>query len=298
MKNLSIPKLLYFSGILLLIILSFVINKSLLLLIMLYLYFIPYPSKQKKEQSASEKSLYLSNFNPFTFVQGIYHTLGEALLLQNRQADIDHAEEYQNKVAYFLPFQGAWYVNGGITPETSHSWDILNQRFAYDFVIAKGETTFASDGKKLEDYYCFNQPILSPADGVVVKIQTNIRDYTGVGDQSIDWKVRDFRGNFVVIKHADKEFSFLAHFRKDSILVKKGDRVKTGQVIGLCGNSGHSTEPHLHFHLQNGPNFWMARGLPILFKNAAFSNQLDADFSPLSAHIDGVCCVQPDKHEL
>lgn len=292
MNQLSIFTLLYYSGIILLIILSFVVNKSLLLLIMLYLYFIPNSYKQKKERNASEKSLYLSNFNPFTFVQGIYHTLGEALLQINRQADIGHAEEYQNKTVYYLPFQSTWYVNGGIIPETSHSWDILNQRFAYDFVMAKDGVTFVNDGTQLEDYYCFNQPILSPADGVVVKIQTNIRDYTGVGDQSIDWKVRDFRGNFVVIKHANKEFSFLAHLRKDAILVKKGTYVKAGQVIGLCGNSGHSTEPHLHFHLQNSANFWTARGLPVRFKNAAFSVKGE-EFTRLEAHIDGEGYVQP-----
>jgi murein DD-endopeptidase MepM/ murein hydrolase activator NlpD len=136
---------------------------------------------------------------------------------------------------------------------------------------------------------------LSPADGIVVKVNNHIRDYTGVGDHSIDWKTWDFRGNFVVIKHADKEFSFLAHLRKDSILVKKGDFVRAGQVIGLCGNSGHSTEPHLHFHLQNNRNFWFTRGLPIVFKNAAVASKLNADFYPLTTHIDGECFVKTDQ---
>jgi hypothetical protein len=52
-----------------------------------------------------------------------------------------------------------------------------------------------------------------------------------------------------------------------SITLNEGDRVTQGQRIGTCGNSGHSTMPHLHFHLQNSPNFWTAVGLPIRFSN-------------------------------
>jgi murein DD-endopeptidase MepM/ murein hydrolase activator NlpD len=86
--------------------------------------------------------------------------------------------------------------------------------------------------------------------------------------------VKDFRGNFVIIKHHDKEYSFIAHFRLDSINVKKGQKVIQGQVIGLCGNSGHSTEPHIHFHLQDSANFWIATGLPIKFtKFEALTNE-------------------------
>jgi murein DD-endopeptidase MepM/ murein hydrolase activator NlpD len=101
----------------------------------------------------------------------------------------------------------------------------------------------------------------------VVKVRSNVRDHTRVGDYSIDWKTRDFRGNFVIIKHAEKEYSFIAHLKKDSVAVKAGDKVKQGQVIGLCGNSGHSTEPHIHFHLQDSSSFWIAAGLPVRFGN-------------------------------
>jgi murein DD-endopeptidase MepM/ murein hydrolase activator NlpD len=62
-------------------------------------------------------------------------------------------------------------------------------------------------------------------------------------------------GNLIIIKHAEGEYSLLAHFKQNSIRVKIGDKVTKGQTIGLCGNSGNSSEPHLHFQVQNTPFF-------------------------------------------
>jgi hypothetical protein len=295
MKSLLFFKIAYFLGFSVLILLTLSWSRMIAIVFALYCIFVPYPRK-RRAQTEYEKSVFLSNFNILNSLRGLLHITGQLILDINMKADINHGEEYKNRIEYNLPFQGIWHAAGGVSPDASHSWHILNQRFAYDFVIANAEEiTFSGGGKKLDDYYCFNQPILSPADGIVVKVNNHIRDYTGVGDHSIDWKTWDFRGNFVVIKHADKEFSFLAHLRKDSILVKKGDFVRAGQVIGLCGNSGHSTEPHLHFHLQNNRNFWFARGLPIVFKNAAVASKLNADFYPLTTHIDGECFVKTDQ---
>jgi len=111
--------------------------------------------------------------------------------------------------------------------------------------------------------------VLSPAKGIVVKVQYSINDYERVGDYSIDWKTLDFRGNFIIIQHGKKEFGFLAHFRNESIKVNEGEAVKRGQLLGLCGNSGHSTEPHIHFHLQDNKNFWLGTGLPIRFRKVS-----------------------------
>jgi len=58
-------------------------------------------------------------------------------------------------------------------------------------------------------------------------------------------------GNAVFIEHQENEVSVLAHLKLGSIKVKAGDKVESGQLIGLCGNSGNSSEPHLHYHLQN-----------------------------------------------
>ena len=74
-------------------------------------------------------------------------------------------------------------------------------------------------------------------------------------------------GNYVIISHGNEEFSVLAHFIRNSIIVNTADLVDKGQVIGLCGNSGNSTEPHLHYHLQNKPSIGHGEGLPAQFQN-------------------------------
>jgi murein DD-endopeptidase MepM/ murein hydrolase activator NlpD len=75
------------------------------------------------------------------------------------------------------------------------------------------------------------------------------------------------QGNHIIIRHSKKEYSLIAHLKPKSVTVKKGQKVKQGQVIAQCGNSGNTTEPHIHFQMNNGKNFFTTAGLPIKFKN-------------------------------
>lgn len=68
-------------------------------------------------------------------------------------------------------------------------------------------------------------------------------------------------GNTVVVKTASNEYLYFAHFQQGSILVRKGDKIKAVQILGLCGNSGNSTEPHLHLHAQNSEDINTAQVL-------------------------------------
>ena len=72
-------------------------------------------------------------------------------------------------------------------------------------------------------------------------------------------------GNMLVVDIGDGAFAFYAHLQRGSLKVKLGDRVTTGQVIGLLGNTGNSTAPHLHFHVMDGPSPLDANGLPFVF---------------------------------
>lgn len=72
-------------------------------------------------------------------------------------------------------------------------------------------------------------------------------------------------GNFVVIEHRAREYSVLAHLKQGSVRVKPGRKVKRGEVLGLCGNSGNSSEPHLHYHLQNTPVIQDGTGIKVFF---------------------------------
>jgi len=177
-------------------------------------------------------------------------------------------DNYDCKVDYILPFEGTWTaLNGGVSKALSHSWGLVSQRYAYDFVIMDdGGKSFAGDNKNLQSYFCYGKNLISPADGTVVKVSRKHQDsrVTGTKVYCDTW---DIRGNFVVIKHAEKEFSVCAHLIPNSITVEVGDRVKQGDVIGKCGNSGNTSEPHLHFQLQSGKSFFTSAGLPISFVN-------------------------------
>ncbi|MFZ2054750.1 MAG: M23 family metallopeptidase [Candidatus Aminicenantales bacterium] len=108
----------------------------------------------------------------------------------------------------------------------------------------------------------------APADGMVVRVKDGIPDNSEFGDA--DWKARDPRGNYVVIRHDSGEYSHLAHFKNYTLEVRPASRVKRGQRIGLCGNSGHSTEPHLHLQIQNRAGFFLSIGLPVKFSHYMF----------------------------
>jgi hypothetical protein len=203
--------------------------------------------------------------NPFGIWQSILQNGGQIIAILRSRV----SKTVTPSIPMSLPFEGFWTViNGGLDIQSSHSWNLITQRYAYDLIITnKDGKKYDADASKAENYYAFGQNVLAPADGMVIKVQNNIRDYAYAGTGSIDLRTRDMRGNYVIIRHADHVYSVTAHLRKNSCIVKPGDLVKRGQVIAKCGNSGHSTEPHIHFHLQDHSNFYLAIGLPILFKN-------------------------------
>ena len=183
-------------------------------------------------------------------------------------AQMPSKDNYDCKVDYILPFEGKWTTfNGGVSQELSHSWAIVPQRYAYDFIIMNDEgKSLSGDNKSLQSYYCYGKNIIAPADGTVVKVSNKHRDSRVTG-KKVYCDTWDIRGNFIVIKHAEKEFSLIAHLIPGSVTVRVGDRVKQGEVIAKCGNSGNTSEPHIHFQLQTGKSFFTSAGLPISFVN-------------------------------
>jgi murein DD-endopeptidase MepM/ murein hydrolase activator NlpD len=119
----------------------------------------------------------------------------------------------------------------------------------------------------VSDFYCYGKKILAPADGIIVEVKNDYKDSKIMGNGKTDPLIKDIRGNYIIIKHAENEYSFLAHLMPNSILVSVGQPIKRKQPIAMCGNSGNTSEPHLHFHIQNGQNFFTSMGLPIHFQN-------------------------------
>ena len=218
----------------------------------------------------------LTLINPVQLVLMLRAMMGQAAAAKRVGGGVIDAKAYRQQIAYILPFTGSWFVaSGGVTQATSHSWDVLNQRYAYDFFVADdgGLRHPAQAGNRPTDYFAFGRPVNAPADGVVVRVRDGVRTAPLVGTGWIDWMCLDFRGNHVSIKHAEGEYSFFAHLIAGSILVKPGQSVQRGQEIGRCGHSGHSTEPHLHFHIQDQPDFFTAAGLPVQFSDVSVNGQ-------------------------
>lgn len=156
-----------------------------------------------------------------------------------------------------LPFNGRWTVWQGFDGPWTHQgvW-----RYAYDFVItdARGKT-HRGQGERLEDFYCFGKPVTSPIRGRVVKVVSNLPDMpAGQVDRTDNW------GNLIIIHDARGFYVEMSHFAENSIRVEVGQWVEAGQVLGLCGSSGYSPQPHLHIQVQ--PSERMGDGtLPFSF---------------------------------
>lgn len=145
-----------------------------------------------------------------------------------------------------LPFIGTWTVSQGYDGGITHK-DEWGK--ALDFVITDEDgNTYRDTGTRPEHFYCFNKPVLACADGVVEDVVNHIEDNKiGEVNTQQNW------GNTVVIKHVTGLYSKVSHLKQHSVKVKPGDYVKQGDMLGLCGSSGRSPEPHLHFQMQVTP---------------------------------------------
>ena len=169
--------------------------------------------------------------------------------------------DYRTKTPLTLPFDGEWFVFwGGRSIEQNYHASVSDQRFAYDFVILEDGRSFSGDGTREADYFCWGKPVLAPAGAKVVAVERLLADNPpGIMDAA------NPAGNHVILDLGEGEYALLAHLKANSITVQKGDEVEKGQRIGSCGNSGNTSEPHLHFHLQDEPSFGEGAGLPASF---------------------------------
>lgn len=169
--------------------------------------------------------------------------------------------DYVPKTRFTLPFKGEWFcVWGGRTIADNYHAASKSQRFAHDLFMRRDGSSHKGDGKALTDYYCYGQPLLAPADGIVVTATDSLPDQA-IGSRD----PLHAAGNHVVIDHGNNEYSLLAHMQPHSLRVKPGQKVKRGEVLGLAGNSGNTSEPHLHVHLMNKPSMSDGEGLPMPF---------------------------------
>ena len=160
----------------------------------------------------------------------------------------DHFRAYlrRERPRLHLPFFGTWYVSQGVDGGETHKDRLAH---AWDFMVRDERgRSFVTPGYRLGDYHAFGLLVCAPAAGKVAAIENGVADNApGKLNRGQNW------GNYVIIEHSFLEYSILAHLQQGSVGVRVGEAVNQGTVIGRCGNSGYSGQPHLHYQLQAAP---------------------------------------------
>jgi hypothetical protein len=198
---------------------------------------------------------------------------------------------YETKGDYMFPLKGDLCVSNLPMNLTQHRM-ALSQEFAFDVMgagpIVDGHGPFlrSPEAQNLTDYPIFHREVLAVGNGTVVDVgaafpeslMSNPAEFSeerfrDLGTELIEkiGYLNYLSGNYIVIDHENGEFSFYSHLSENSIRVQPGDRVAPGDVIAAVGNTGHSSEPHLHFQLMDSNDFSTANGLPVMFTDVPAS---------------------------
>jgi murein DD-endopeptidase MepM/ murein hydrolase activator NlpD len=167
---------------------------------------------------------------------------------------------------------GAWYAANGPAPTSGHRRGLIAaeglatiaQRFGIDWLkLDESGRSYTGDRLVNESYYAQGQEALAVADGIVAVTKDGIpENIPGASSRAVPITLETVGGNHVILDIGEGRYAFYAHLKPGSLRVRVGERVKRGQVVGLVGNSGNSTEPHLHFHIMDGTSPLGSEGIP------------------------------------
>jgi hypothetical protein len=174
------------------------------------------------------------------------------------------------------PLRGSvWMAANGPSSSTGHRRAMIAidgaphiaQRFAIDYlkINAQGRS-FVGDSSKNSSYIAYGNDALAVADARVVAVKDGIPENVP-GSRAVPITLETVGGNHVILDLGNGRYAFYAHLQPGSIRVRVGDQVRTGQVLGLVGNSGNSTEPHLHFHLSDANSPLGSEGIPYVHQS-------------------------------
>ncbi|MEU4565822.1 M23 family metallopeptidase [Micromonospora sp. NPDC023956] len=192
------------------------------------------------------------------------------------------------EVVLSLPFTGPWSVrNSPARRIPSHGTELFGQRYAIDFVAVddRRRTADRRDWRTVlatepaDRFFAYGRPLLAPVDGTVVEVHDGEVDHAGRRSQlalvpyllgqaaRVRQGVRAVAGNYLIIAvGAGGPFVALAHLRAGAIRVTTGEQVTVGQHVADCGNSGNSTQPHLHLQVTESRDLSVAEGVPMAFR--------------------------------
>ena len=204
---------------------------------------------------------------------------GEIYGLLFKPAENNRPPKFErNSTKLRLPFEGDWFtVWGGTTKMQNYHVTTKVQQGAFDFLkLGPNNKTYVRSGTRNEDYYAFGEPIYAVCDATVFDVITGVED-----NRPTIMNPGQPLGNSVTLLTEHGEYIVYAHFENETVAVKKGDSVKKGQYLGNCGNSGNSSEAHLHLHIQDGPNMMSAIGARCFFEEVMVGDELRTDYSPV-----------------
>ena len=200
---------------------------------------------------------------------------------------------------------GGWLAGNGPSNTSGHRRGVIPidgqaripQRFAIDWVQLRPDgTTHEGDPKDNHNYRAYGQPVYAVADATVSAVKDGIpENVPGAASRAVPITLDTVGGNHVILNLGDGVYAFYAHLQPGSIQVKLGDKVRSGQALALLGNSGNSTEPHLHFHLIDANSPLGGEGLPYVYP--AFD--LEGRTGGLRAdRMDWKPLASPERHSL
>ncbi|MFF7793825.1 peptidoglycan DD-metalloendopeptidase family protein [Streptomyces sp. NPDC007991] len=201
------------------------------------------------------------------------------------------------------PVTGRWTaLNSPADRTPSHGTHAYGQTYAID-VVAEPEPGARPGFSRLwplarrnSAFPAYGAPLLAVADGTVVRAADGQRDHLSRTSplallylMVLEASVRDLSGagrvvgNHVVLDLGNGTYALYAHLQRGSLTVREGDRVTAGQQLARCGNSGNSTEPHLHFQLMDGPDLDIARGIPFTWRGIGVPRNGETFETPATA---------------
>lgn len=195
----------------------------------------------------------------------------------------------QTPVVLGPPVAGpGWVAANGCCGRSSHRGAMAavggrfnaTERFAIDFLRldtgADPVVTFRGDGTRNEDYLAYGEDLLAVADATVVSVVAETADSTPQVAPT-DLLFEQLGGSYVILDIGGGNFVYYAHMIQGSATVQVGERVTRGQVIGHLGNSGNSTEAHLHLHVARAGLPLTADNVPYVFDRFTFVGSLPGD---------------------
>jgi len=223
---------------------------------------------------------------------GMPQSIGHVLTLRDEGGQhypllltLDHPSEPIRVLG--SPLRGSWICANGPSNTSNHRQSMLRigdhnflaQRFAIDFlgIDDDGRAVLSTDPSPPNDAFVgYGREVLAVADATVTDVRDGIPENAdGPESRAVPMTLDTLGGNFVILELDEGAYAFYAHLQPGTIRVRRGDHVDRAMVLGLVGNSGNSTAPHLHFHVCDAPSPLECEGLPY-----AFERYVRRDYEP------------------